>query len=44
VVARYNLGRHTAAPLGAIWLVQQRPPDEGKSLPLGPCLLDGTVG
>jgi len=42
MVGRYDLGRHTAAPLGATRLVRQRLPDEGKSRPFGPGFLDSS--
>lgn len=44
MVAGYDLGRHTAGPLGAARLVGHRLPDEGKIVPLGPGFLDGTTG
>jgi hypothetical protein len=43
VIGSYDLGRHTAAPLGATWLIWQRLPNEGKRNPLGLRLLDSTV-
>ncbi len=43
MVGSYDLGRHAAAPLGATRLVRYRLPDEGKSMPLGPGLLDSSV-
>ena len=43
VVRSYDLARHAAAPLGATRLVRQRLPDEGKSSPIGPGFLDGSV-
>jgi hypothetical protein len=43
MVRSYDLGRHAATPLGATRLVRQWPADEGKSGPLGPGLLDGSV-
>jgi hypothetical protein len=43
MVGSYDLGRNAAAPLGATRLVRQRLPDKGKSRPLGPGFLDGSV-
>lgn len=43
MVRSYDLGRHAATPLGATRLVRQWLADEGKSGPLGPGLLDGSV-
>jgi hypothetical protein len=44
VLGRYDLGRYPAAPLGAIWLIWHRQPDEGQGRPFGPDFLDGSVG
>jgi hypothetical protein len=43
VIGSYDLGRHTATPLGTAWLVRQRFADEGKNSPLGPGFLDSSV-
>jgi hypothetical protein len=43
VVGSYDLGGHTATPLGATRLVRQWLPDKGKSGPLGPGFLDSSV-
>jgi hypothetical protein len=43
VVGSYDLGRHTATPLGATRLVRQWLADEGKSGPFGPGFLDTPV-
>jgi hypothetical protein len=43
VIGSYDLGRHTATPLGTAWLVRQRLSDEGKNRPLGPGFLESSV-
>ena len=43
MIGSYDLGRHTATPLGTARLVRQRLADQGKNSPLGPGLLDGSV-
>ena len=43
VIGSYDLGRHTATPLGTAWLVRQRLSDEGKNRSLGPGFLYSSV-
>lgn len=43
MIGSYDLGRHTATPLGTAWLVRQWLSEEGKNGPLGPGFLDSPV-